>query len=151
MTDSQSISQPHGMLDEREVARIIGMSIGSLRRWRLLNRGPRFIRVGGSHGGSAIRYRLSDIEAWLGSQPVGGSPIAPVESNPSAGSQARLEPRIRSRRGRHHDDWEGVLSALTDHHQKPDIEVARALYSAIAAHRFGGAPVWPMLVAPQAQ
>ena len=46
------------------------------------------------------------------------------------------------------DNWEQVIRALTRHHHKPDLEAARALYSAIAAHRFGGAPVWPMIVAP---
>jgi hypothetical protein len=46
------------------------------------------------------------------------------------------------------DDWQWVIDALTNHHHKPDLEAARALYSAIAAHRFNGAPVWPMIVAP---
>jgi hypothetical protein len=31
------------LLDERHVARITGMSVASVRRWRLLNRGPRYI------------------------------------------------------------------------------------------------------------
>lgn len=46
------------------------------------------------------------------------------------------------------DSWAGVEAALLAHHHKPDREAARALYSAIAAHRLKGQPVWPMLVAP---
>lgn len=46
------------------------------------------------------------------------------------------------------DNWQSVSRALTAHHHKPDLEAARAVYSAIAAHHLSGAPVWPMIVAP---
>jgi hypothetical protein len=39
-----------------------------------------------------------------------------------------------------------VESAIQKHHNKPDLEAARAVYAAVAAHRLPGAPVWPMLV-----
>jgi hypothetical protein len=44
--------------------------------------------------------------------------------------------------------WEKVEEVLLRHHHKPDIEAARCLYSAFAAHGLGGSPVWAMLVAP---
>jgi hypothetical protein len=44
--------------------------------------------------------------------------------------------------------WKEVEDALLEHHHKPDLEAARALCGAIAAHGLKGAPVWPMLVAP---
>jgi hypothetical protein len=44
--------------------------------------------------------------------------------------------------------WEGVEVAILKHHHKPDLQAARILYSAVAAHCLPGAPVWPMLVAP---
>jgi hypothetical protein len=44
--------------------------------------------------------------------------------------------------------WEAVDVALGAHHHEPDLQAARALYSALAAHRLPGQPVWPMLVAP---
>ncbi len=46
------------------------------------------------------------------------------------------------------DPWTRVESALSDHHHNPDLEAARVLYSAVAAHRLSGQPVWVMLVAP---
>ena len=55
------------LLDERVVARITGMSVASVRRWRLLNRGPRYIKLS-----SAVRYRPEDVRAWLESRPAGG-------------------------------------------------------------------------------
>ena len=37
---------------------------------------------------------------------------------------------------------------LRTHFYKPDVQAARALYSAIVAHGLDGPPVWPMIVAP---
>jgi hypothetical protein len=44
--------------------------------------------------------------------------------------------------------WTRVEEVLMANYHNPDIEAARALYSAFAAHRLSGAPVWPMIVAP---
>jgi hypothetical protein len=44
--------------------------------------------------------------------------------------------------------WQAVEAVLKQHHHNVDTEAARAVYSAVAAHRLAGAPVWPMLVAP---
>jgi predicted DNA-binding transcriptional regulator AlpA len=54
-------------LIDHEVARIARVSIASVRRWRLLRRGPRFIKIG-----SSVRYRAEDVRAWLESRPSGG-------------------------------------------------------------------------------
>jgi len=48
------------LLDEREVARIIGVSLATVRHWRLLRRGPIFLRCVG-----AVRYDPRDVYAWL--------------------------------------------------------------------------------------
>jgi predicted DNA-binding transcriptional regulator AlpA len=55
------------LFTEREVARITGLSIASVRRWRLLRQGPKFLKLG-----AAVRYRPEDITAWLASRPTGG-------------------------------------------------------------------------------
>ena len=55
-------------LTEREVADQIKVSLASLQRWRLLQRGPRFIKVG-----ALVRYRAEDLEQWLASLPAGGT------------------------------------------------------------------------------
>ena len=55
------------LLNEHDVARITGLSVASVRRWRLLGQGPRYLKVG-----AAVRYRPEDLAAWLDSRPTGG-------------------------------------------------------------------------------
>lgn len=55
------------LLNEFDVARITGMSVASVRRWRLIRQGPKYLKIG-----SAVRYRLDDISSWLNSRPTGG-------------------------------------------------------------------------------
>jgi predicted DNA-binding transcriptional regulator AlpA len=55
------------LLNEHDVARITGLSVASVRRWRLLKTGPRYIKIS-----SAVRYRPEDVSAWLESRPSGG-------------------------------------------------------------------------------
>ena len=43
--------------------------------------------------------------------------------------------------------WESLKSVLQEHHHQPDFEAVRVVYSAVAAHRLSGQPVWLMLVA----
>jgi excisionase family DNA binding protein len=45
---------------EREAARILGLSVATLRAWRLKSRGPRFVRFGRS-----VRYLESDIAQYM--------------------------------------------------------------------------------------
>ena len=54
-------------LNEHDVARITGLSVASVRRWRLLQRGPKYIKIG-----AAVRYKPEDVSAWLQSRPTGG-------------------------------------------------------------------------------
>ncbi len=55
------------LLNEHDVARVIGLSVASVRRWRLMKQGPRYLKVG-----SSVRYRPEDIFAWLETRPTGG-------------------------------------------------------------------------------
>ena len=55
------------LLNEHDVARITGLSVASVRRWRLFRQGPKYIKIG-----SAVRYKPEDITAWLESRPSGG-------------------------------------------------------------------------------
>jgi predicted DNA-binding transcriptional regulator AlpA len=56
-----------GRLNEFDVARITGMSVATVRRWRLLHQGPKYIKIG-----AAVRYKPEDISTWLDSRPTGG-------------------------------------------------------------------------------
>lgn len=55
------------LLNEHDVARITGLSLASVRRWRLLRQGPKYLKLGAS-----VRYRPEDIFAWLETRPTGG-------------------------------------------------------------------------------
>lgn len=50
------------VLNEKQVANYLTVSIGTVRRWRLLRTGPRFLKIG-----SAVRYKRADLEAWIDS------------------------------------------------------------------------------------
>jgi predicted DNA-binding transcriptional regulator AlpA len=54
------------LLNEHDVARITGLSVASVRRWRLIRQGPRYLKIG-----AAVRYKPEDISAWLQSRPSG--------------------------------------------------------------------------------
>jgi predicted DNA-binding transcriptional regulator AlpA len=58
---------PECLLNEYDVARITALSVASVRRWRLLRQGPRYIKIG-----AAVRYWPQDLAAWLDSRPSSG-------------------------------------------------------------------------------
>jgi predicted DNA-binding transcriptional regulator AlpA len=55
------------LLTEHDVARVTGLSVASVRRWRLLRQGPKYLKIG-----AAVRYRPEDVSEWLRSRPSGG-------------------------------------------------------------------------------
>lgn len=59
------------LLTEHDVARITGLSVASIRRFRLLKQGPKFLKLN-----AAVRYRPEDLKTWLDSRPTGGAPEA---------------------------------------------------------------------------
>jgi predicted DNA-binding transcriptional regulator AlpA len=59
------------LLDEREVAEMLGVDVAIVRRWRLSRQGPRFIQL----GRSVRRYRVTDVLAWIESRLDGGEPL----------------------------------------------------------------------------
>jgi predicted DNA-binding transcriptional regulator AlpA len=55
------------LLTEHELAEMTGVALATLRRWRLLGRGPKFLKLG-----ATVRYTPQDVSAWLASRPCGG-------------------------------------------------------------------------------
>ena len=51
------------LLNEHEVAQACAISVATLRKWRMLRRGPRFLKIG-----SLVRYRPEDVAAWIDRQ-----------------------------------------------------------------------------------
>ena len=64
------------LLNDHALAELCGFGVETVRRWRLRGQGPRFIKIG-----AMVRYRASDVQAWLESRPCGGGePIQKEES-----------------------------------------------------------------------
>jgi predicted DNA-binding transcriptional regulator AlpA len=55
------------LLNEHDVARVTGLSVASVRRWRVLRQGPKYLKIG-----AAVRYRPEEILAFIESRPTGG-------------------------------------------------------------------------------
>ena len=58
-------------LTEHEVAERLGLSVATLRAWRLKRRGPRYVRFG-----RAVRYLARDIERFVDACAVDASSMA---------------------------------------------------------------------------
>lgn len=61
---SQSIEP---LLGERDIATILGLSLATIRRWRVLEKGPPFLKLGAS-----VRYRREDFHDWVEKHIRGG-------------------------------------------------------------------------------
>jgi predicted DNA-binding transcriptional regulator AlpA len=53
------------LLTEKDVARIVCMSVQTVRRWRLQKAGPYYIKLGGS-----VRYRPEDVQEFIRQRPA---------------------------------------------------------------------------------
>lgn len=58
-------SQNDELLNETQVAKLIGMARGTVCRWRHERRGPMYMKLGRS-----VRYHRSVVEAWMLEQSV---------------------------------------------------------------------------------
>ncbi len=57
---AQALMQPQAAAD------FLGVTVFALKKWRYEGHGPTFIRINSRR----VRYRLSDLEAWLSKQEV---------------------------------------------------------------------------------
>ncbi|MHB1938786.1 MAG: helix-turn-helix transcriptional regulator [Acidobacteriaceae bacterium] len=67
-------------LTESEVAERTHISLATLRRWRLENRGPKYYKFG-----SLVRYAEEELVRWEKAQPCGGD-TARIRPNTVKGS-----------------------------------------------------------------
>lgn len=58
-------------LKAKQAAEFLGVSKSTLDHWRCRGAGPPWVRPSGLRGG-AVRYRLSDLKAWLDRNGGGG-------------------------------------------------------------------------------
>jgi hypothetical protein len=54
-----------------EIEATFGINRRTLQNWRVLGRGPAYRKFG-----SAVRYDLPDIEAWIETCPTGGAGVS---------------------------------------------------------------------------
>lgn len=59
---------PDRLASRAEVAAYLGVATKTLSKWATNGTGPRYTRLGGGE----VRYRWTDVEAWLATQKVGG-------------------------------------------------------------------------------
>ena len=59
------------LLNEHGAAERLALSVNTLRRWRILGRGPQFVKLG-----AAVRYPAENIERFIeaGAAPVFSKP-----------------------------------------------------------------------------
>jgi predicted DNA-binding transcriptional regulator AlpA len=60
------------LLSDRDVAKIIGRARSTLQKDRVIGRGIPFVRIG-----ALVRYRRSDVEAYIASLPTQRSTSEP--------------------------------------------------------------------------
>ena len=52
------------LVDEHEAARILGLKVATLRRWRWCCKGPQHIKLGPTRH-SAVRYEIAALEEFI--------------------------------------------------------------------------------------
>ena len=62
-TNTPGVTESKQYWTEAQTAEVLGISPATLRTWRCLGRGPRFIKVGRS-----VRYREDLVHGWASKQ-----------------------------------------------------------------------------------
>ena len=73
--------RPRPLTFDHEVAEQVGVSLSTVRRWRLQNQGPRYLKIG-----ALVRYLPEDIDRFMRDQAVwrrvpGGSRMKPSHAD----------------------------------------------------------------------
>lgn len=56
-----TLPRPGDLLDEREVAEIYKIAVRTLRNWRSLGMGPKFVKI----GPRCVRYSRNELAAFI--------------------------------------------------------------------------------------
>lgn len=67
-TTPTSANAPVGALKNGDAARYLGIAPGTLANWRAEGEGPRWTKLG-----TAVVYRIIDLDAYLAARVVGGA------------------------------------------------------------------------------
>jgi predicted site-specific integrase-resolvase len=86
--------KPVVILDQKAAAERLNVSVRTLERWRLSNDGPSYVKYTDTIRG-AVRYRESDLEAWIASRVRASTSEAASSSPPQ--HRPLLEARAEAR------------------------------------------------------
>ena len=56
------------LLTEKQLAKYLAITLSCCRKWRLLNEGPPFLKIG-----RLVRYQTNDVHEWLSKRRQGNS------------------------------------------------------------------------------
>jgi predicted DNA-binding transcriptional regulator AlpA len=70
ITQTNDVSNGSELLDEGRLATQLDVSRATLQSWRYAGKGPRYIKIG-----RLIRYRATDVDAYLRAQTRGALTI----------------------------------------------------------------------------
>jgi len=62
----QVIPAPRELLDEKEAADYLTVAVATMRNWRSLKRGPRFLKI----GARCVRYSRADLDSFMKVDPA---------------------------------------------------------------------------------
>ena len=57
----EPLLKPDDLVDETEAAATLTLKVATLRNWRALKQGPRFVKL----GKRTVRYRRADLAAFI--------------------------------------------------------------------------------------
>ena len=57
----EPLPTPGDLLDEKDAAAALSLKVATLRNWRALKQGPRFVKL----GKRTVRYRRADLAAFI--------------------------------------------------------------------------------------
>jgi len=81
---------------ETEVAELTGLRLKTLQRWRSLNQGPHFVRLG-----RCVGYPAQELRLWITSQPGGGCEVATLSGSKNVESHSKRTERTSGREANH--------------------------------------------------
>lgn len=67
--DRKIVDGRHALIDAKKLSEYLDKPVQTLAIWRMKGIGPRFIKLENRD----VRYRWSDVDAWLDVQATGGS------------------------------------------------------------------------------
>ncbi len=59
----ESTAKDDNLLKEDSAARILGVKVKTMQKWRWTGSGPKFVKI----SGRCVRYRRMDIDEWVDS------------------------------------------------------------------------------------